>query len=140
MPTTTENLEIDRIRAEFAELSLEADALRREVDAQMQSKLDAQSLLANLAQALGFERSDFDFSDTWGTVGPRLVGRLAEIVKEAEAARFPVETVFAWKERAEAAEARCRDFEETLDRENAAWWISHNGKRRLRLVRRSRHE
>ena len=63
---------------------LEIDALKREVDAQMQAKLDAQSLLANLTEALGFERSDFDFNDTWRTVGPRLVDRISEMVLQNE--------------------------------------------------------
>lgn len=91
----TEDWADAQLEAEFARLNpeiqrrvalrvLEIDALKREVDAQMQAKLDAQSLLANLAQALGFEREDFDLSDTWGTVGHRLVDRINEMVLQNE--------------------------------------------------------
>lgn len=57
----------------------------RESDAQMQSKLDAQSLLANIAEALAFSREDFDLSDTWRSAAPRIIERLSEIVERAEA-------------------------------------------------------
>ena len=91
----TEDWADAELEAEFARLNpeiqrrvalrvLEIDALKREVDAQMQAKLDAQSLLANIVEALAFERTDFDLSDTWRTAAPRILERLTEIVELAE--------------------------------------------------------
>lgn len=91
----TEDWADAELEAEFARLNheiqrrtalraLEIDALKREVDAQMQVKLNAQSLLANITKALAFESTDFDLNDTWGSVAPRIIKRLTEIVERAE--------------------------------------------------------
>jgi hypothetical protein len=78
--------ERNQFKAERDRLAEALAAADRESAVQMQSKLDAQSLLANIVEAIGLSRADFDLNDTWRTVGPRIIERLAEIVDAAGAA------------------------------------------------------
>lgn len=83
MPSPDHAATAEQLCADLERVTRERDEARLETSLQMQDKLDAQSLLANICQAIAIDRSDFDLDDTWKTVAQTILARLTEIVDTA---------------------------------------------------------
>jgi hypothetical protein len=76
-------LQVDRLKNEINCLKTEISNLNKEVDSQMQSKLDAQFTLKAVTAALDLTFSELGGAG-WREATPRILARIETIVDEAE--------------------------------------------------------